>query len=474
MKKIIWAFLAFALISVPARADKWATATFHTNQPIDQVFEPTAKLIASKEWYVGTRWHIRSTNRALGKIQVATVSFGQQWGDIYVSIATEGTGTSIQAVMTLYSGAHLHPADYALRFAKGLKKLFPDLTYDIKRDVVPGNFALGVGQVSIPLVAATAPVVQPLQNPTVNQGTTVTQEPMPLISVTAPAVRPMQSSVASQGTMPISPAQVNSIDNSLQQIAGSSSQQTTLLASTPAPAVSQVQNHAPTVPEIFVPTVAVQPVPMVPLTANVVQPMQNYAPAQMQQMGAATQNLGLSLMTMADEMSIQASIQAARSKQRVDEAATRNAVTQFLSNANQKMGQYQATSGSEAVGQFESTAHAITKARDDAYITLTDPTQKDMFNRATNEYMLAFGKQMGDHVSQQTSANREREIDEEQYTDNLHRALDFWYANGKDWHKILPETWNKLSERDKGRLKDGIDPETINIRTPHPDHSPQP
>jgi len=412
MKKIIWAVLAFALIPVPSRAEKWATATFHTSQPIDQVFEPTAELIANKEWYWGTRWHIRSSNRALGTIQVATVSFGQQWGDIYVSIATEGTGTSIQAVMTLYSGAHLHPADYALRFAKGLKKIFPDLTYDIKRDVVPENFAYGVAPISIPLVAATTTVVQP-----------------------------MQSSTGSQGTIPISPAQVNSIDNSLQNIAASFSQQTT---------------------------------GMTPFTATSVIPMQNYAPAQMQQMGQATQNLSSSLMAMAEQISMQTGIEAARNQQRVDEATTNNAVTHFLSNANQMMGRYLATSGSEAAGQFKSTAQAITKARDDAYITLTDPTQKNIFNRATNEFMLDIEKQMSNHIGQETSANRVRDIDEGQYTDNLHRALDSWYANGKDWQKIPPEMWAKLSERDKGRLKDGIDPETINIRTPHPDHSPQP
>ena len=468
MKKVIWALLTFALISVPARADKWAVGTYHTSQPLDLVFERTAKLIESKEWYIGTRWHIQSINRKQGTIHAATVSWGEYWGDIYVSMATQGTGTSIEAVMTLHSGAILHPASYAERFGKALKKLFPDLTFEIKRDVIPENFAFGVGQVSIPLVAATAPVVQPMQNPTVNQGTTVTLEPMPLVIVTAPAVKPMQSSVADQGTVPISPAQVNSIDNSLQQISASISQQTTSIASTPAPAVSQLQNHAPTVPEIFAPTVAQEPMPMVPLIATVVQPMQNYAPAQMQQMGEATQQLGNSLMMMGAEMDIL----AARNKQHVDEDTTRNAVTQFLSNANQMMNRSLATSDSEAAGQFEITAEAITKARDDVYVTLTNPNQRYMFNRVTNGYMLAFGKQMGDHVRQQASANRE--IDEEQYTVNLHRVLDSWYANDKDWRKIAPEMRNKLSERDKGRLKDGIDPETINTRTPHPEHSPQP
>ncbi len=435
MKKVIWALLTCALISVPARADKWAVGTYRTSQPLDQVFERTANVIESKEWYIGTRWHIQSINRKQGTIHAATVSWGEYWGDIYVSMATHGTGTSIEAVMTLHSGAFLHPANYAARFGKALKKIFPDLTFEIKRDVIPENFAFGVAQVSIPLDAASAPIVQPLQNPTTNHGTTLAQGPMPLVIVTAPAVQHTKNSVGSQGTMPISPAQVNSIDNSLQNIAASLSQQTT---------------------------------GMTPSTAPSVTPMQNYAPAQMQQMGDATQQLGDSLMMMGAEMDIR----AARENQQVDEDTTRNAVMQFLSNANQWMNRYLATSTSEATGQYEITAQAINKARSDAYEMLTNPIQRSMFSRITNEYMLVLGKQMGDHVRQLASFSRE--TDEEQYTENLHRVLDSWYANSKDWSKIPPDNWNKLSERDKGRLKDGIDPETINTQTPHREHSQQP
>jgi hypothetical protein len=434
MKKLLLA-VVFMCCSVAARADKWAVATYHTSQPPAQVFEQTAQLIASKEWYFGTRWHIRSINRAQGTIQAATVSWGVQCGDIYISMAAEGTGTSIQAVMTLYSGAMLHPANYAARFGKGLKKLFPDLTFEVKRDVIPENFAFGVARVSIPLDAASAPVLQPMQNPTVNQGPTVIQVSIPLDAVTAPAAPHMQNSVGSQGATPISPVQINSIDNSLQNIATSLSRQTTGVT---------------------------------PLTATSVIPMQNYAPAQQQQMGEATQQLGNSLMMMGAEMGARAAME----QQQIDKDTTRNAATQFLSSVNQLMNRYLATSGSEAAGQYETTAQALNKARDDAYKTLTNPIQRNMFNRITNEHMIALGKQMGDHLRQQDFVNRKTV--EEQYSENLHRALDSWYANSKDWSTIPPETWNKLSERDKGRLKDGIDPETINIRVPHPDHSPQP
>ncbi len=196
--------------------------------------------------------------------------------------------------------------------------------------------------------------------------------------------------------------------------------------------------------------------------------MQNYAPAQIQQTAEITQQVGDSLMIMGTEQEII----AARNEQQADEVAAQNAVNQFLSKVNPVMNRYLATSGSEATGQFEMTARAINQARDEKYVMLADPTQKTIFTRVTNEYMLILGKQMGDHVRQQASINRE--TDEAQYTENLHRALDSWYANGKDWSKIPPEMWNKLSERDKGRLKDGIDPETINIRGPHPEHPAQP
>jgi len=46
-----------------------------------------------------------------------------------------------------------------------------------------------------------------------------------------------------------------------------------------------------------------------------------------------------------------------------------------------------------------------------------------------------------------------------EYTENLHKALDAWYSNGKNWRKIPSDVWGKLTPRDQGRLKSGIDPE---------------
>lgn len=45
------------------------------------------------------------------------------------------------------------------------------------------------------------------------------------------------------------------------------------------------------------------------------------------------------------------------------------------------------------------------------------------------------------------------------YRDTLNQALDAWYANNNNWRKIPDDTWSQLSERDRGRIKDNIDPE---------------
>lgn len=338
--------LAFTFAACPARATKWASASLHTKQPIDQVFEPTAKLIASKEWYIGTRWHIQAADPKLKTILATTVSFGQKWGDIYVWMRPEETGTCIQTVMTLRGEAHLHPADYAARFGKALKKLFPDLTYAIERDKTPTEFYFGSPAVSI--------------------------------SLTPSAVASQQTSVS----------------------------------------VSQSA-----------------------YTTQVVQ------------IGPTNNSFFSALADWALERE-----ELARQKdEEVDAAKVNYAVQLFSTDAAPHMRKYLATVGKESTERFPLTAQAINDARDVAYEELTNPLQRTKFVRITNESMHTFERQMGDHAKEQASAYQE--ASKEEVTENLHRALDSWYANGKDWIRIPPEIWNKLSERDKGRLKDGVDPE---------------
>jgi len=95
MKKVVWAFLAFALISIPAHADKWAVGTYHTNQPIDQVFEKTVKMIETKRWYITrVRSQIQLIDREQRTVHATYVGFGEEWGDIYVSMATQEKAVS--------------------------------------------------------------------------------------------------------------------------------------------------------------------------------------------------------------------------------------------------------------------------------------------------------------------------------------------------------------------------------------------
>jgi len=138
------------------------------------------------------------------------------------------------------------------------------------------------------------------------------------------------------------------------------------------------------------------------------------------------------------------------------------AAKEVLISANPLMKRYLATVAKESAEQFTVIAQAINDARDSAYKELTNPLQRAKFIQITNDYMRTFERQMGDHAKEQAAAYLE--TSQQETTNDLHRALDYWYSNGKDWTKIPPDVWNKLSERDKGRLKDGIDPEIGRVR----------
>lgn len=365
--------IAFALATVPAHADKWASATFHTNQPITQVFERTAVLADGTKWGFRTTSRVESTNKPDGTIRADLMAGGEIWGCMYISIRTEGAGTSGEVVVSLLSAAWHNPETFADRLAKALHKSFPDLEYKVKPNTIPDDFAFGISQVSLPLIPPTT--------------------------------------LAHNQSAPSSSTQLNSIQYSLQQIAGSLSNSTELDA---APSVN-----------VVTPVLLVQPL-----------------------------GLGPTLMAMGAEMEASAAAEA----QQENQATTRRAVKRFLSDANLAMNRFMSTTGSETISSFGTTAQAVNKARDDAYAMLANAFQRGVFNQITNDHMVAFGKQMADHASHDSiDPNTPRE----EHIKDLHQALDSWYANGKDWSKIPADMWNRLPEREKGRLKDGIDPETI-------------
>ncbi len=76
----------------------------------------------------------------------------------------------------------------------------------------------------------------------------------------------------------------------------------------------------------------------------------------------------------------------------------------------------------------------------------SDRASNDSVKRSAREYVIK------DWLNDRAIAAAERE-------DNLNAALDCWYANGRDWHKIPVDVWSKLRDADKGRIKLGIDPE---------------
>lgn len=61
---------------------------------------------------------------------------------------------------------------------------------------------------------------------------------------------------------------------------------------------------------------------------------------------------------------------------------------------------------------------------------------------------------------------RARALADEEYRKNLDQGIDAWYANNKNWRAIPKDLWNNLSERDRGRLKDGVDPEMMSPGSP--------
>lgn len=147
------------------------------------------------------------------------------------------------------------------------------------------------------------------------------------------------------------------------------------------------------VPSTFAPSVSQGENPMVPAGAPTVIPMRNAAPQQLQQTAQAAGQLGDSQVQMGNTI-------GDRVQNMMDDAATKAAEAKFLNPSLQALSQYQATEGVQAVNQYEPTAAAIAKARQDARAPLT-PIQQHMFDQVANQHMLMFGKQMADHENVQ-------------------------------------------------------------------------
>lgn len=180
----------------------------------------------------------------------------------------------------------------------------------------------------------------------------------------------------------------------------------------------------PMVPETFAPSVSQGEMPMTPASGPWVSPMRNAAPGQMQQMGQT-------LMQAGDMEARLGNTIGDRVQETMDDAMTKAAETQFLQSALPQLGQYKTTEGINATQQFDPTAQAIVKARQDARASLTNPVQQRMFDQVTNDHLVTIGQQMADH-------------------ENVQRV-----QYGKDQAKARAESLNTMSTLDvAGRDRD--------------------
>jgi murein DD-endopeptidase MepM/ murein hydrolase activator NlpD len=178
------------------------------------------------------------------------------------------------------------------------------------------------------------------------------------------------------------------------------------------------------VPSTFAPDVSQGATPISPANSPWVSPMRNAAP------GLLTQT-GSTLMQAGDTEAKLGNTIGDRVQDTMDDAQTKAAETQFLSAALPMLGQYKSTEGINATQQFDPTAQAIVKARQDARTSLTNPIQQNMFDQVTNNHLLTLGQQMADH-------------------ENVQRV-----QYGKDQAKARAESLNTMSTLDvAGRNRD--------------------
>lgn len=151
----------------------------------------------------------------------------------------------------------------------------------------------------------------------------------------------------------------------------------------------------PMVPDNFAPGVSQGEMPMTPAGGPWVSPMRNSAPGLLQQTGQT--------LTQAGDMEARlGNTIGDRVQETVDDGMTKAAVNQFLGSALPTLGQYKTTEGMNATRQFDPAAQAISKARQDARASLTNPIQQHMFDQVSNDHMLTFVQQMADHAHGQT------------------------------------------------------------------------
>ena len=140
--------------------------------------------------------------------------------------------------------------------------------------------------------------------------------------------------------------------------------------------------------------------PTVPSTSPWVSPMKNSAPGLLTQTGDTLSRAGAQASQLGNTI-------GDRVQETLDDASTKQAETQFLKSTqdvlyNPQSG-YLNTRGLNEQTHRDPAAQALSKARQDARATLTNPIQQRMFDQVTNDHMLTLGRTMADHQHQQVT-----------------------------------------------------------------------
>lgn len=128
-----------------------------------------------------------------------------------------------------------------------------------------------------------------------------------------------------------------------------------------------------------------------------VNPEQNYAPQQIENMGQAVSQAGGAAFRTGQSM-------VRLTADTIDDANVKQAETQMLTNAMEVTRGYLATQGDNAIQGYDAATQALAKTKQDAASGLTNPIQQRAYNQAARMHLATFGAQMFEHNHQQTVA----------------------------------------------------------------------
>lgn len=137
-----------------------------------------------------------------------------------------------------------------------------------------------------------------------------------------------------------------------------------------------------------------QPFAAPDFAARGVEPMKNFAPEQMVKQGQAVQQAGQTAMKIADMLQDQ-----------IDDADTKAADSFFTARAQKIMldpqNGYMTTIGVQAKDRYPSVMDELNKVKEEAMQGLSNPRQRQMFERVAQRHMLSLSSQIDQHAIKQ-------------------------------------------------------------------------